>query len=280
MLALLAFVGLASATHVTTFEVNVKWTDPPFAGMESLVVDPAVFLAQLQPVRGPFPPEVEALENEALPGQRQLAFTNPMNNWADLKINGTPVGVLGPYSTLKLDGVRYGTYTLELKQPTGFVRTFAVKVVPPRPRAGGPVNVTVGADRLDLSDKIYFEFDSAVILPESHALLDAVAKALAGHPEVLVVRVEGHTDSQGDADYNQKLSDARAASVRDYLVKAGVAADRLTAVGLGETKLLDPADTDAAHDTNRRVEFYVEKRQELAAPVVTTPGKGKKKGGK
>lgn len=276
MLALLTLVGLASATHVTTFDVNVKWTDPPFSGMESLVVDPAVLLQNLEPVRGTFDPAAERFENEAPRGERALQFTNPMMSWAEVTLNGTPVGTLGPYSTLRLEGVRYGAYTLTLKVPSGFARTFAVKVLPPLPKLGGPVAVNVLRDRIDLSDKVHFEFDSAQLLSLSLPLLDAVAKALGEHPEVLVVRVEGHTDSQGDAEYNQRLSEARANAVRDYLVKKGIAAERLAAVGLGESQLVDPAESDVAHEANRRVAFVVEKHQEdLTPPAPPEPPKKK-----
>ena len=79
-----------------------------------------------------------------------------------------------------------------------------------------------------------------------------------------------------DLDYNQKLSESRAGAVKAYLVKAGVAADRLTSVGFGETKPVDPAENDEAWDKNRRVEFLIEKRADPPPPV-EEPKKGKKK---
>ncbi len=276
MLALLPFLGLAFATHVTTYDVNVRWTKEPFSGLESLVVDPAVAAAQLKPLRGPLPADVEEAPNLAVKGEKALVFTNPMSSWAEVAVDGLPIGTIGPYSTMRLDGVRVGTHTVALKVPTGRSRTFAVRVVPP-PRIAPPIAVNVTRTKLDLSDNIYFELDSASIHADSFGLLDAVAKALLAHPEVLVVRVEGHTDSQGEADYNQKLSDARAAAVRDYLVKAGVPADRLSAAGFGESKPLDPAETEAAWDKNRRVEFVVEKHLEDTTPPAPAPEPAKKK---
>jgi outer membrane protein OmpA-like peptidoglycan-associated protein len=61
---------------------------------------------------------------------------------------------------------------------------------------------------------------------------------------------------------NLKLSDGRAKAVRAYLIKAGVAPDRLNAVGYGETKPVDPADNEAAWEKNRRVEFVIEQRKD------------------
>lgn len=278
MLAFLPFVGLALATHVTTYEVNNKWTKPPFSGLESLVVDPAAFVEQLKPVRPPLPADVEQVDNLAAKGEKAIVFTNPMQSWAELQVNGQPVGTIGPYATMRLEGAKVGAYLLHLKVPTGYARTFAVRVLP-APRIAPPVAVNVTRTKLDLSDNIYFDLDSAVILAESFPLLDAVAKALLAHPEVLVVRIEGHTDSRGEADYNQKLSDARAAAVKEYLVKAGVPAERLASVGFGESKPVDPADTEEAWDKNRRVEFLVEKHQEDVAAAPVEPPK-KKKGGK
>jgi OOP family OmpA-OmpF porin len=76
------------------------------------------------------------------------------------------------------------------------------------------------------------------------------------------VRIEGHTDNRGDDAYNLQLSQERAASVRAYLVKQGVAAKRLSSIGYGETQPLDPRETEEAWSQNRRVDFWVEARED------------------
>lgn len=101
---------------------------------------------------------------------------------------------------------------------------------------------------------VNFKLDSAELTPASSAILDRVARTLSSHPEV-TVEVGGHTDSQGDDAYNLDLSARRAATVVGYLIEHGVAADKLTSRGYGETRLIDTADTAAAHATNRRVEL-------------------------
>ncbi len=63
-----------------------------------------------------------------------------------------------------------------------------------------------------------------------------MAQNIRAHDEIEKVRVEGHTDASGPEDFNMKLSQRRAEAVRDYLVDKGIAADRLEAVGYGETK--------------------------------------------
>ncbi|MFZ5477902.1 MAG: OmpA family protein [Myxococcota bacterium] len=258
---LLALAALAHATHVHTFDVDPNYTKSPFSGLESLTVDPAVALGQLQPVSPPFAPELEILP--ARSREKALVFTNPTSTWAEIAVNGLAVGTIGPYATARFEGVRPGAYVVKIKLPTGLERTF-VAYAGPTPRDARPISVLVGEKKLDLSDKIYFELDSAVIDPASYPLLDEVAKALAAAADVLVVRVEGHTDSRGAALYNQKLSEDRAAAVRDYLLGKGVAQERLVAAGFGESQPIDAAENEDAWEKNRRVEFVIEKRAEPA----------------
>ena len=103
---------------------------------------------------------------------------------------------------------------------------------------------------------VNFDHDSDVLRPESNVVLDAVvklAKANAGWK----FKIAGHTDSTGKPDYNQSLSERRAASVLRYLAKAGIAAERLSARGYGATKPLiaNDAVSEAARAQNRRVEL-------------------------
>ena len=103
-------------------------------------------------------------------------------------------------------------------------------------------------------------FDSAksTIKPQSHAVLDEVGEILARWPE-LRIEIGGHTDSQGTEEYNQTLSDARAAAVREYLLGkfAMLKADQLTSAGYGELSPIAPNDTALDRAKNRRVEFKV-----------------------
>ena len=103
---------------------------------------------------------------------------------------------------------------------------------------------------------IQFETAKSNIKPVSYPLLNQIAEAFIDNPSWLI-EVQGHTDNVGAADYNQKLSEARANSVRDYLIKAGVPEERLTAVGYGLTKPIADNKTAAGRKENRRVEFVI-----------------------
>ncbi|MBT8470803.1 MAG: OmpA family protein, partial [Deltaproteobacteria bacterium] len=119
--------------------------------------------------------------------------------------------------------------------------------------------LVIEESRIEILEKIYFDLDSAALQRRSYAVLDNVAEVLNVHPEILLVRVEGHTDSTGSAGYNMRLSQRRVDSVVRYLVEqGGVSEDRLVAEGFGETRPLVPnARTKAELARNRRVEFQI-----------------------
>jgi OOP family OmpA-OmpF porin len=101
---------------------------------------------------------------------------------------------------------------------------------------------------------VQFAFDSADILPQAKAQLDAIAAGIRMLPETQRVLIEGHTDAVGAELYNESLSQRRAQSVRRYLVTMhGIDAERLDAVGLGELTPL--AGRDPLASENRRVQF-------------------------
>lgn len=103
---------------------------------------------------------------------------------------------------------------------------------------------------------ILFQRARADIDPASYATLNQIAKAANRCPEVRI-EVEGHTDTDGTPERNQALSDRRARAVADYLVRAGVQAERLSAVGYGQARNVAPNDTPQNKALNRRIEFSV-----------------------
>jgi outer membrane protein OmpA-like peptidoglycan-associated protein len=112
-------------------------------------------------------------------------------------------------------------------------------------------------DHLELRGAVYFDTSKAVLQARSFALLNEVAAVLKAHPDVKKVSIEGHTDAQGDAAFNQRLSLERAKAVKTYLEQHGVEAGRLQTKGFGQSKPIAPHNTPEGREKNRRVEFIV-----------------------
>lgn len=108
-----------------------------------------------------------------------------------------------------------------------------------------------------VSNGIRFDVGKASLRPESMGVLNEIYKMLSEHPDV-AVSVEGHTDSDGDNDLNQKLSEDRAETVMNQLISMGISKDRLSYRGYGESKPVAPNDSPEGKASNRRVEFVKE----------------------
>jgi len=119
------------------------------------------------------------------------------------------------------------------------------------------VKTVVTGEKIVILDKILFYSGKDVIKPESTPILEAVGTVLTDHPRILKIRVEGHTDSRGKDEYNQDLSERRAAAVMAWLSDHGVAAERMVSQGFGESKPIATNDTSGGRQTNRRVEFTI-----------------------
>jgi outer membrane protein OmpA-like peptidoglycan-associated protein len=106
------------------------------------------------------------------------------------------------------------------------------------------------------TDNIYFARSSANLENRSAPLLNSIVEIVNRCPE-LTIRVDGHTDSDGSAALNQTLSEARARSVRAYLVEAGADAERIDTIGFGEDVPVVANDSVENKQRNRRIEFSV-----------------------
>lgn len=120
--------------------------------------------------------------------------------------------------------------------------------------------VEVKSDKIEISEKIQFAKASAEILHESDSLLDEIVQVVKENPKIEKISIEGHTSSEGNADFNKKLSKDRAKAVLDYLVSHGIDAGRLESKGFGPDKPLAPNDTEDNREKNRRVEFRIVKQ--------------------
>jgi len=103
---------------------------------------------------------------------------------------------------------------------------------------------------------VLFDTGKSTLRPGAREKLAKVSGVILGHPG-LRLEVEGHTDSVGGDEYNQRLSEQRAAAVRDYLVHENLPAASITTRGFGKTQPVVSNDTAAGRQRNRRVELVV-----------------------
>lgn len=141
---------------------------------------------------------------------------------------------------------------------------------PPPPPPEAPKRVEITKDKIVINEKVFFEFDKAIIKTESHDLLQEVAKVIKDNPHVKHVVVEGHASMENESpaakQYNKNLSDKRAEAVKNYLVTQGVEGNRLSHKGYGVEKPLASNDTEDGREKNRRVEFTITEQDEKGKP--------------
>lgn len=106
-----------------------------------------------------------------------------------------------------------------------------------------------------------FDSGKSDIKSAGKADLDELVSKLQGLQSVEQIRVIGHTDSQGSAAFNQRLSEQRAQALKDYLIDQGIAADRIEAVGMGETQPVADNGSAEGRARNRRVELEIKAKQ-------------------
>jgi outer membrane protein OmpA-like peptidoglycan-associated protein len=118
-----------------------------------------------------------------------------------------------------------------------------------------------GEISLRLTSDVLFDFNSSALRPESRSTLRELANNFSRYPDNRIV-VEGHTDSVGSEQYNQRLSEQRAANVADYLIDNGVPASSIIVYGYGELRPKATNDTAEGRQLNRRVEIHIRAPQQ------------------
>ncbi len=116
--------------------------------------------------------------------------------------------------------------------------------------------VVVREDKIEILQQVHFATNKATLLPRSHGLLNEVVDAIVTN-DISRIRVEGHTDNRGGKARNKTLSEERARSVADYLVKQGIDPGRIETSGFGDERPVAPNLTARGRELNRRVEFHI-----------------------
>jgi outer membrane protein OmpA-like peptidoglycan-associated protein len=133
-------------------------------------------------------------------------------------------------------------------------------------RVGEGIKVTFDSGLL-------FEFDSAEIQGQSEENLTEFAQTMQDFEESNILIV-GHTDAKGSSDYNQKLSENRAQSAANFLMRQGLSGDRITTTGKGEAEPVATNDTEAGRQQNRRVEVAIYASKEYRERVKDQANQG------
>ena len=124
-----------------------------------------------------------------------------------------------------------------------------------------PGKAEIRKENLKIIARIHFDFDKYNIKREYKPILNEIVRTLKENPYVEVI-VEGYTDNIGPKGYNDKLALKRARSVKNYLVKRGIPAEKIKITGIGKDKYVATNRTSIGRLTNRRVEFVIVKKAE------------------
>jgi outer membrane protein OmpA-like peptidoglycan-associated protein len=147
---------------------------------------------------------------------------------------------------------------------------------PPPPEPEKPKRVEVRDNKIEINEKIQFELAKADIKGESHDLLNEIVQVIKDNPHIKKIAIEGHASSDGDDNFNLRLSDSRSKAVMKYLVDKGISESMLTAKGFGETKPIADNETEEGREKNRRVEFNIVE-QDVTKKKVEVDASGKEK---
>lgn len=149
--------------------------------------------------------------------------------------------------------------TVGLTESTVIERQLKLRALPPPPDE--EVEIEIITEKPIELKNILFDFDDAKILPEMESDLGLVLEIMNEYPD-MVIELGSHTDAQGNDSYNQRLSQRRATSSKTWLTERGIKADRIKAVGYGETQIRNQCVNgvkcpDEEHRYNRRTEFKI-----------------------
>ncbi len=123
-------------------------------------------------------------------------------------------------------------------------------------RVGEGIKLVLG------ENAVRFDFNKSTLTTQARANLDKLVSVFKEYPDTNIV-VYGYTDNKGSVEYNLKLSQERANSVKNYLISKGLVASRFTTTGMGIADPIESNDTDAGRSKNRRVEFAITANEKM-----------------
>ncbi len=197
---------------------------------------------------------------DAIDKGQSSTLTWQTTNATDVSIDG--IGAVQPSGTQQVSPAETTTYTLNAKGAGG-TQTATARVTvnaPPPPPPPAPVQPSATEAELFAQNvkDIYFDYDKSDIRASDQASIQTDAAFLQQHPNISFT-IEGHCDERGSTEYNLALGDNRASAVKNALVGAGIAADRIKTVSLGKEKPFCTESNEACWQQNRRGHFVYAK---------------------
>jgi outer membrane protein OmpA-like peptidoglycan-associated protein len=214
--------------------------------------------------------------------------TNPEGRFTTTLDNLPPGTWLSAIATQPDFGTSEPARNIQIPLPTGETAAAIVPTpqpelprcvtspLPPQPpEALPPPKVPI---RLQVPQNIHFALDRDTLSPASAAVLDLIAQVLRDHPTI-VIAIEGHTDPRASDAYNLDLGARRAKAARNYLLRRGIAPERMTIRSLGERQPITPGSSRLDYARDRRVEFTFQDARNLEVIIQATdlqlePAKG------
>ena len=155
--------------------------------------------------------------------------------------------------------------------------TIPIHAAAPVQEAAAPPRVEVRDNKIEIHEKIQFDFDKATIKDASTSLMTEIADVIKKNPQIKKIRIEGHASSEGNAQHNKQLSDDRAKSVMTWLTGHGIPAAELASQGFGSDKPIADNNTEEGREQNRRVEFTILEEDVTQKKVEIDPKTGSEK---
>ena len=167
------------------------------------------------------------------------------------KIYSGKTDAKGQYSLLlpKVDSfiVKYKDFT-DTMNYSGFAT--------PANATGGNLTIQIETQKKYVLNNIFFDTGLSTLKPSSNKTLNDLVDVMKLKP-TLIIEIAGHTDNTGTPEINKKLSQSRAEAVKNYLIKKGIAANRITAKGYGDTEAVADNKTEVGKAKNRRTEVRI-----------------------
>jgi len=202
------------------------------------------------------PAEDEALLNVKVTDFNQKLRKGDIILFISAKTGITYKGVTGNDGTFSIAVPKADTYTIKYREYASEQEYTNFEIPDTKSKVVFEVTIQIELPKTYILDNVFFDTGKATLKSESNKALNDLYEVMK-YKETLYIEISGHTDNVGGEDLNKKLSQDRADAVRNYLVKKGIAPDRIIAKGYWFTEPIADNDTDEGRAKNRRTEVRV-----------------------